>query len=104
MPVSERPPDPYRCLLPDSVDVYFTHGDLNLGNIILSDAPGPKKIVAIVDWEQAGWYPEHWEYCKLLLAEPCSGEWRVDGWADKVITPREEEYEAFGEYWHWRQP
>ncbi|KAI1642837.1 kinase-like protein [Daldinia loculata] len=104
MPVSERPPDPYRCLLPDTVDVYFTHGDLNLGNIMLSDAPGPKKIVAIVDWEQAGWYPEHWEYCKLLLAEPCSGEWRVDGWADKVVTPREEEFEAFGEYWHWRQP
>lgn len=23
-----------------------------------------QKIAAIIDWEQAGWYPAYWEYCK----------------------------------------
>ena len=26
------------------------------------------KIVAIVDWEMAGWYPEYWEYTTACFA------------------------------------
>ncbi|RDX46123.1 kinase-like protein [Lentinus brumalis] len=35
----------------------LTHGDLAPRNIIIEDG----KIVAIVDWETFGWYPEFWE-------------------------------------------
>lgn len=40
--------------------ICFTHGDLGVQNILVRDA----KVVAIIDWECAGWYPEYWEYTK----------------------------------------
>ncbi|KAM3422441.1 hypothetical protein BST61_g2789 [Cercospora zeina] len=40
--------------------ICFTHGDLAAINIFVRDA----KVVAIIDWECAGWYPEYWEYTK----------------------------------------
>ncbi|EAQ87381.1 hypothetical protein CHGG_04000 [Chaetomium globosum CBS 148.51] len=49
LPVSERPADPYRPLLPDTCKVHFTHADLHLYNIIISDTPGCRSIVGIVD-------------------------------------------------------
>ncbi len=45
-------------------DLVFSHGDLNLHNIIVKDGD----IVALLDWECAGWYPEHWEYIKFCAA------------------------------------
>jgi hypothetical protein len=30
-------------------------------------SPGSHKIVAVLDWEQAGWYPESWEDSKMHL-------------------------------------
>lgn len=95
---------PYREFLPDTGYIYFTHGDLTLGNIIISDGPGPRRIAGIIDWEQAGWYPEYWEYCKLLHAVEYDHEWRSDGWADKVMRPFETESEVFAEYSLWRCP
>ena len=60
-------PEMYRNLLPDTGDIYFTHGDLTLCNIIAAGAPGSHKIASMIDyWEQAGWYPEYFEYCKML--------------------------------------
>lgn len=41
----------------------FTHGDLSPRNIIVLN----DKIVGIVDWEEAGWFPEYWEYVKFFL-------------------------------------
>jgi hypothetical protein len=38
----------------------FSHSDLAQRNIIVRNG----KIVAIVDWAFAGWYPEYWEYTK----------------------------------------
>jgi len=40
--------------------IYFTHGDLNMGNILMDNGA----VTGIVDWENAGWYPEYWEYTK----------------------------------------
>lgn len=97
-PMSERPPDPYRSLLPDKCSIYFTHGDLHLGNIIVSGTPGSRKVVGILDWEQAGWYPEYWEYCKLLIPGPCNHEWRESGWADMIMANYEEGWIAFSAY------
>lgn len=44
---------------PDSAPFILTHADLNMGNIIIDDG----KIIAIIDWELAGYYPwwvERW--------------------------------------------
>ncbi|EXU97470.1 aminoglycoside 3'-phosphotransferase/choline kinase domain protein [Metarhizium robertsii] len=95
---------PYREYLPDTGEIYFTHGDLTLGNIIISDGPGPRRIAGIIDWEQAGWYPEYWEYCKLLYGVEYQHEWRSDGWADKIMRPFETEWDVFAEYALWRCP
>ena len=94
----------YRDYLPDSGNIFFAHGDLTLGNIMISDEPGPRKIAAIIDWEQSGWYPEYWEYCKSLYGVRYAHEWRAAGWADKVMERYEDEMEAVGEYFIWRNP
>ena len=71
--MSSRYKDPYRGMLPDTGEIKFTHGDLHRGNIIVSSA-APARILAIVDWAQAGWYRDYWEYCKALYT--C---WYEDG-------------------------
>lgn len=38
----------------------FAHADLAPYNIIVRDA----RVVAVIDWAFAGWYPEYWEYTK----------------------------------------
>ena len=102
-PSLEPLPDPYREYLSDSGGICFTHRDFNLRNAMGSEE-GPLGIVAVVDWEQAGWYPEYWEYAKLLVAEIHSDEWRWDGWVDRVIQVYENERFVVGEYWGWRCP
>ncbi|PNY26211.1 Uncharacterized protein TCAP_03855 [Tolypocladium capitatum] len=82
----------------------FTHGDLNRGNIIISGTPGLRKIVGIVDWEQAGRYPDYWEYCKALIAEPYDEEWRAAHWVEIAVQCYDDEWTAFSEYWSWRCP
>ncbi|KAF8531663.1 kinase-like domain-containing protein [Gautieria morchelliformis] len=42
----------------------FTHGDIAPRNILVKN----KKIVAILDWESAGWYPEYWKYTRTSMA------------------------------------
>ena len=55
--LTRRPP------APDEVQstghaITFSHGDLALRNIIID---GWGRLVGLVDWENAGWYPEYWE-------------------------------------------
>ncbi|KAG8163974.1 hypothetical protein KVR01_005892 [Diaporthe batatas] len=38
--------------------IVFTHADIAARNIMVRDG----RIVAVIDWELAGWYPEYWEY------------------------------------------
>ncbi|EQK97958.1 hypothetical protein G6O67_006255 [Ophiocordyceps sinensis] len=40
--------------LPDTSDIHFAHGDLTLGNIIISCVSGNYKITGIIDWELGG--------------------------------------------------
>lgn len=96
LPMSSRYKDPYRGMLPDTGEIKFTHGDLHRGNIIVSSA-APARILAIVDWAQAGWYPDYWEYCKALYTCWYEDEWRRD-WIDKFLCPRMQEFEVFAEY------
>ncbi|KAI0117738.1 kinase-like protein [Nemania sp. FL0031] len=85
-------------LLPATCDVYFTNGDLDLQHIIIAES-GPPRIVGIVDWQQAGWYPEYWEYCKLRLAACYNTDWRESGWVESIMTPYEREWKAFYTCW-----
>ncbi len=66
VPMAERLPDPYRPLLLDTVPIFFSHADLYPANILVLKSPQGSQISisGIVDWEQAGWYPDYWEYCK----------------------------------------
>ena len=40
----------------------LTHSDLAPRNIMVKDG----KIVALIDWEEAGWYPEYWEFVNFF--------------------------------------
>ncbi|KAK1768748.1 kinase-like domain-containing protein [Phialemonium atrogriseum] len=42
--------------------IVFTHADIAARNIMVRDG----RIVALLDWEFAGWYPEYWEYVFAL--------------------------------------
>ena len=55
--------------------IVFSHGDLNLHNIVVKDGD----IVALLDWECAGWYPEYWEYIKFCAASLYDREWHQFG-------------------------
>jgi aminoglycoside phosphotransferase (APT) family kinase protein len=43
--------------------VVFTHSDIVARNILVNNY---SNIVAILDWEMAGWMPEQWEYLKTM--------------------------------------
>lgn len=53
----------------------FTHADLNPFNILIRD----EKVVGIIDWEFAGWYPFYWEYTSAW-----HGNITRTGWQDRL--------------------
>ncbi|KAF3914870.1 hypothetical protein ABW20_dc0105684 [Dactylellina cionopaga] len=63
--------------------IVFTHGDLLPRNIMVKDG----KVVAILDWEMSGWYPEYWEYTKIFYRPPYLKGWFKDGMVNKLIKP-----------------
>lgn len=42
----------------DDHGIVFTHADFSPRDILVEGG----RVTAILDWEYAGWYPEHWEY------------------------------------------
>jgi aminoglycoside phosphotransferase (APT) family kinase protein len=46
--------------------IVFSHGALAQHNILVKDG----RITGLLDWENAGWYPEHWDYIKFF-ERPC---------------------------------
>ncbi|KAG9694574.1 hypothetical protein KCU95_g5652, partial [Aureobasidium melanogenum] len=52
----------------------FTHADLNPGNILVRG----QDVVAIIDWEFAGWYPHQWEYTSAWYANLTRMGWQDD--------------------------
>jgi aminoglycoside phosphotransferase (APT) family kinase protein len=65
--------------------IVLTHGDINDRNILVNN---DGNIVAILDWEMAGWMPEYWEYVKCV-----HGRWEnADCLAyTKIMAPPYEE-------------
>lgn len=76
---------------------------------MISDDPSqPRTVTGIIDWEEAGWYPKYWEYCKMGMVicevskfyEEVAGS---GGLIDRILPTRHEnETEAVAQYWHWR--
>lgn len=64
--------------------IMFTHGDLAPRNIIVKNG----KVAALIDWEQSGWYPEHWELVKMMW-NPMSK--KDMSWNDRVVAMFSEE-------------
>lgn len=63
-------------ILPDLIHraghkIVFTHADLNMRNLLVKDG----RISGIVDWENAGWFPEYWEYTKCHFGVRISKRW-----------------------------
>ncbi|TID19415.1 kinase-like protein [Venturia nashicola] len=52
-------------------EVVFTHADFRPTNIILKNG----HVVGIIDWEMAGWYPEHWEFVKAFYVWRWQNDW-----------------------------
>lgn len=59
----------------------FTHGDLSSLNILVRG----DDVVAIIDWETAGWMPPYWEYTSAWHVNPQNMFWQEE--VDKFITP-----------------
>jgi len=47
---------------PADYPIVFTQGDLAARNILVREG----RIIALLDWEYAGWYPVYWEYVFAL--------------------------------------
>lgn len=69
-------------IFPDDVPIVFTHGGLHPRNIIVSMGPNPR-LVSILGWEQAGWYPAYWELCKARWE--CSRYGTVGDWESNYL-------------------
>ncbi len=62
--------------------IRFSHGDLGMHNILVEGG----RITGIIDWEYVGWYPEYWEYVKMVQFSTdkqflcwCQQCWEIDG-------------------------
>ena len=49
----------------------FTHGDLSSLNVFIRG----DDVVAILDWENAGWLPSYWEYTAACQVAPANAFW-----------------------------
>ena len=67
-------------------DIVFTHGDLNMRNILAVNG----RITGIVDWENAGWFPEYWEFSKAHYTVRSVIRWLADV-VDQVFEGYREE-------------
>ncbi|CAI7644873.1 unnamed protein product [Penicillium glandicola] len=71
----------------DNHDIVFTHSDFAPRNILVEGG----RVTAILDWEYAGWYPAHWEYCQALRQLRPMFDWPE--YLSRILPPKfEREY------------
>ncbi|OAA66946.1 Phosphotransferase family protein [Niveomyces insectorum RCEF 264] len=52
----------------------FTHGDIAPRNIIVDD---DGRILALLDWESSGWFPDWWEYAQMMgICDELEYDWQ----------------------------
>lgn len=68
-------------MLSKSDHAVFTHGDIERRNIMVDEC----RVIGIIDWEYAGWYPDYWEYAQIM--RPAFwGNWSV--WMERTTPER----------------
>lgn len=87
------PVEPFRQGLPDNSAIKFTHGDLHRSNIIVT-LSRPYHVLAIVNWEQSGWFPAYWESLKALFTA-----YREEEWVTKYLPMVLDQYYDIWDSW-----
>lgn len=87
------PIEPFRYELPDDSSIKFTHGDLHRSNIMITPSK-PRRVLALVDWEQSGWLPEYWETRKAQYTVD-SKEW------SRYLPIILDQYASTADAWDW---
>ena len=59
----------------------LSHGDMGPHNVLVENG----HITAVIDWELSGWYPEYWDYVKMMQYLP-SGTWDFQAYARRLWT------------------
>jgi len=54
--------------------ICFTHGDASSLNVLVKKG----KVVALIDFELSGWYPEYWEYTSAVNVKRRDGFWEAE--------------------------
>jgi len=68
--------------------ICFSHGNPNTYNILVKG----NKVVALIDFEMAGFYPEYWDYCRAMnVGNVTSQFWKDE--VGKFLTPYPAELE-----------
>lgn len=62
-------------------DFALTHNDFDPRNILVQGS----KVVAILGWEMAGYYPEYWEYCKAISCAGWEHPWTRSRAVDQIL-------------------
>ncbi|RSL83770.1 hypothetical protein CEP51_004304 [Fusarium floridanum] len=73
----------------------FTHGDLNPFNILVRG----DRVVGIIDWEFAGWYPCYWEYTSAWCGNLTRQAWQYSITEFLDAYPAELEMEKTRQRW-----
>lgn len=69
--------------------------DLHPINILVNlDGEGEGRVLALIDFEQSGWYLEQWEYCKARWTAEIGGEWETQ-YLPMILKRHEDAY------YHW---
>ena len=68
-------------------EIVMTHNDFDPRNILVRGS----EVVALLDWELSGYYPEYWEYCKALRRPTWHSGWIRDRALEKVLQPYRKE-------------
>ncbi|EFR05033.1 hypothetical protein MGYG_08039 [Nannizzia gypsea CBS 118893] len=87
----------YAARRPRESCVYETNIDLQCKNIIVKKNDNPNTSgtgrmyeVAVIDWEEAGWYPSYWEYTLAAHASDWENDW--PNWLPKMMDPYDLEF------------
>ncbi|KAG6080945.1 hypothetical protein E4U15_003096 [Claviceps sp. LM218 group G6] len=52
-------------------EIVFTHGDLNMRNIMMYNG----RLSGFIDWETCGWLPDYWDYTKAHFITKLNRRW-----------------------------
>lgn len=64
-------------------EIVLTHSDFSPRNILVRG----DQVVALIDWEMAGFYPEYWEYVKALYHPDWESRWIAYGTVETILRP-----------------